>query len=255
MESWGYIWRRPPERLALEREEVHVWRADLGLTAERIQKLWHTLSPDERERANRFRVQKERIRFIAARGALRDILSRYLGVQPGHVRFQYSAYGKPALGNGLESENLHFNLSHSHGLALYAVARGRAVGIDLEYMQANGTAEQIAERFFSPQEVSVLRALPEAIRTEGFFNCWTRKEAYIKARGEGLSLPLDQFEVSLTPGEPAKFLSMPEAARWSLRALSPAPRYVAALVVEGHRWQIDYWHWPSSCNKIIPHSL
>jgi 4'-phosphopantetheinyl transferase len=122
------------------------------------------------------------------------------------------------------------------------------VGIDLEYIRSDLAVEQIAERFFSRREIATLRALPIDLRTYAFFLCWTRKEAYIKARGEGLSLPLDQFDVSLIPGEPAALLNtqrdLYEVSRWSLQELTPAPGYAAALAVEGHGWHLACWQWP-----------
>jgi 4'-phosphopantetheinyl transferase len=133
-------------------------------------------------------------------------------------------------------------------VALYAVARGREVGIDLEFIRRDLEVEQIAERFFSRRETATLRALPTDLRKYAFFLCWTRKEAYIKARGEGLSLPLDQFDVSLIPGEPAALLSAQpdsdEALRWSLQELTLASGYVAALAVEGRGWSLSCWQWP-----------
>jgi len=143
---------------------------------------------------------------------------------------------------------IRFNMSHSHGEALYAVTRGREIGIDLEFIRCDLEVEQIAERFFSQCEIATLRALPVSLRKHAFFLCWTRKEAYIKARGQGLSLPLDQFDVSLIPGEPSALLSTQpdsdEALRWSLQELTPAPGYAAALAVEGRGWSLSCWQWP-----------
>jgi 4'-phosphopantetheinyl transferase len=205
------------------------------------------LSEDEGARAARFYFQKDREHFIVARGLLRSILGRYLDSEPSTLRFSYSNYGKPAL-VGAEEAALRFNLSHSGGLALLAVTRGREIGVDLERVRPDFVDDQIAERFFSPREVARLRALPPGVQLEAFFTCWTRKESYIKAHGEGLSLPLDGFDVTLTPGEPAALLStrgdLREAALWSLRALHPWPGYVAALAVEGHDWQLKTWRWP-----------
>src|SRR5207244_11453763 len=122
------------------------------------------------------------------------------------------------------------------------------VGIDLEYIRAEVADEPIAERFFASREIAALIGLPAPLRAEGFFNCWTRKEAYIKARGEGLTIPLDAFEVSLAPEEPAALLRVDsdpaEASRWSLQALAPGPGYVAAIAVEGRDWQLRCWEWP-----------
>ena len=182
---------------------------------------------------------------------LRCILGLYLNRDPGSLSFHYTAHGKPGLVFESGSDTVRFNLSHSHNSALYAVARDRELGIDLEFVHGQPQAEEIAERFFSSREITTLRALPPALQRYAFFLCWTRKEAYIKARGEGLSLPLDQFDVSLTPGEPAELLSTRpdplEADRWTLRDLSlQSPGYAAAIAVEGNEWSIALWRWPNS---------
>lgn len=241
------LWLPPLTDLALLDDEVHVWRASLDPPASRVRELHHTLAADESGRAARFHFQRDRRCFVVSRGLLRTILSRYLGTQPEQLRFCYDPHGKPALVTAAGQDTLSFNLSHSGNLVLYALARGRRVGIDLERIRDVIEYEQIAARFFSPRESAALQALPTSIKSEAFFNCWTRKEAYIKARGEGLSLPLDQFDVSLIPGEPAALLSTKgnsqEVARWSLQALSPGPGYVAALAVEGHGWRLQCWQW------------
>jgi 4'-phosphopantetheinyl transferase len=235
--------------VVISHDEVHVWRATLEHPAGYIQRLAQTLSEDERQRAGRFRFERDRWRYIVGRGLLRAILGRYLDLAPEQLRFRYGPRGKPALAEMLgESEGeLCFNVAHSHELALYAVARGRGVGVDIEYVRPIDELEQMAERFFSLSEVAVLQALPSDQKQEAFFNCWTRKEAYIKAVGDGLSRPLDQFGVSLAPGEPAKLLSVAgdpdEAGRWSIQALAPASGYVAALAVAGHGWWLQCWQW------------
>jgi 4'-phosphopantetheinyl transferase len=233
--------------LTLRRDEVHVWRAELALDPADFIKLQETLAPDERERAARFRFLKDRQRFIAARGVLREVLARYLNQDPARLEFCYGPSGKPTLAAGMGAGELRFNLSHSHGLALYAITRRREIGVDLEYVRPQLAEEQIAERFFSRHEVEALRALPASIQPEAFFHCWTRKEAYIKARGEGLAVPLDSFDVSLAPGEPPALLSVRsdprEAARWSLETLSPGSGYVGAVAAEGSDWSIRLWRW------------
>lgn len=242
------LWRRPPASLSLAANEVHVWRVALDVPPAFLRRLHCLLAADERQRAERFFFQKDREHFVAARGQLRAILSRYVGVEPDRLCFCYSAHGKPALAAESGGETLRFNLSHSHGLALCAVGLSREIGVDLEYIRADLADEQIAERFFSAVEVATLRSLPVQMQPEAFFNCWTRKEAYIKGRGEGLSLPLDQFDVSLVPGEPARLLNTrgdpQDVYRWSLQALSPGAGYVAALAVEGHAWRLQCWDWP-----------
>ena len=240
-------WYPPPVPLTLGNNEVHVWCASLDLPASQVQSLQNTLVIEELRRAERYYFQKDRKHFIVARGVLRDILGRYLKIEPGQLRFCHNPYGKPGLAGETGGETLCFNVSHSHGLALYAITRDRAVGVDVEFIRPDLATEDIAERFFSPREVAVLRTLPANIQPEAFFNCWTRKEAYIKAKGKGLSIPLDQFDVSLAPGEPATLLSVngesKEASRWSLQELDVGSGYAAALAAEGHDWQLKCWQW------------
>jgi 4'-phosphopantetheinyl transferase len=217
------------------------------MSEEKLRHLRRTLTSEEQERADRFHFERDRRRYVGSHGVLRDILSRYVGVEPGQLRFQHGPHGKPALAEAPGGQELGFNLTHSHRLALCAVTRGREAGIDLEYMRSGFSEDRIAEQFFSPGEIEELRALPQEAKREAFFSCWTRKEAYLKAMGEGLLSPLDQFSVSLTPGEPAVLRSVAgdpsETVRWSLRALTPGPGYAAALVVEGRSWQLTCWQW------------
>lgn len=249
-----YLFCPPPESLILGSDEVHVWRAALDIPTQHVHALHQTLAADEIARADRFHFQRDRERFIIARGVLRAILGCYLRREPSQLRFCYNSHGKPVLAKESGGDAFRFNVSHSHRLALYAVTRGREVGVDLERIRPVPDADQIAERFFSPREVAVFRALPPRMQTPAFFSCWTRKEAYIKAKGEGLSIPLDQFDVSLAPGEPAALLHTQwddqEASHWSLKALTPAPGYVAALAVEGHDWRLTYWQFPESTLEV-----
>jgi 4'-phosphopantetheinyl transferase len=239
-------WEDAPEHPDLSAGEVHVWRACLRQEEAALRELSRSLSPDERERARRFHFRKDAEHFVAARGVLRNLLGRYTGIAPRLLRFSYSGHGKPSLEGGAGAR-LHFNASHSNGLAIYAVARGREVGVDLEFVREDFPGFEIAEHFFSPSEVSALRALPEGERAAAFFDCWARKEAYIKARGEGLSYPLRRFTVSLSPGEPAALLhdegDPQEAGRWSLVGLSPAEGYRAALAVRGEAPSLRCWRW------------
>lgn len=243
-------WRFSPGTIKLGSSEVHVWRARLDEAPPQVDSFLHTLAADEQARAERFYFQKDRQRFIIAHGVLRAILGLYLNRAPKSLSFCYSSHGKPALTWESGGDAIRFNMSHSHGTALYAVARGREVGIDLELIRCDLDVEQIATRFFSLQEIATLRALPTELRKYAFFLCWTRKEAYIKARGEGLSLPLDQFDVSLIPGEPAALLSTQadsdEALRWSLQELFPAADYAAALAMERRDWSLSCWQWQQS---------
>jgi 4'-phosphopantetheinyl transferase len=207
-----------------------------------------TLSSEERARAARFHFPQDRRHFVAAHGILRTILPRYLGRAPAQLEFCNGAAGKPELAPGCKADGLRFNLSHSQGLALFAITRDHEIGVDLEGVRADFAWEEIASRFFAPREVEALRLVPAPSRAEAFFNCWTRKEAFVKARGEGLSIPLDQFEVSLAPGEPARLLRTTgdpqEASNWSIRELEPAAGYIAAIAVRAQRYELKLWDVP-----------
>jgi 4'-phosphopantetheinyl transferase len=246
----------PPASLRLDPPDCHVWRIDLAALATLVDELILTLSDDERHRADRFHFPDGRLRYVVARGAMRDILSRYLDCSPATVRFQYSEHGKPALA-GRAAIDLRFNLAHSGTLALCAVARGRSVGVDLERERPDFAGQRIADRFFSPREAERLRALPREQRDRAFLDCWTRKEAYIKARGEGLSFPLNAFDVALVPGEPAALLAThgdpDESARWTLLEINAGREYAAALAIEGAPVDLSCWQWPGiACSQLRP---
>lgn len=240
-------WALPASPLRLAPGEVHIWRASLEQPPEVLDLVAAALSEDERERAARFLFEKDRRRFSAARGILRDLVGRYLGIRAEEVRFRYRLKGKPFLETESTENPIRFNLSHSHEMALLAFTTAREVGIDIEWMRPGLSCEQIAARFFSTTEAETLRGLPAESRPAGFFTCWTRKEAFMKARGDGLSLPLGDFDVTLAPGEPARLLRTAwdpaEAARWSLRELAPAPNYAAALAIEGEASHLRLWQW------------
>lgn len=247
MSAAGQEWGAPPPAPELADGVVHVWAAPLDPPADTVRRRAALLAPDERARADRFRFDRDRRRFTVARGVLRSLLGRYLGTDPRSVAFRYESHGKPVLGDAFAAHGIRFNVSHSGEMALYAFARGRELGVDVEEVRRMEDGLDIAERFFSEAEVAAFRALPEEIRDDAFFNCWTRKEAYIKAVGEGLSFPLHVFDVSLAPGEPARLLASrdpQQAERWSLRGLpDPAPGYRAAIVVEGEGWDVACWRW------------
>ncbi len=240
-------WNSPPLDLTLDLGEIHVWRVSLAQTESCLQCLQQTLSTDERTKADRFRFPKDRSQFIVSRGALRAILSRYLNISSHLLRFDYNPYGKPSLIVAQGGNTLRFNLSHSRGMALIAITKHRDIGVDIEGINPNFPYLEIAEKFFSPLENSVLRSLPEHLQATAFFTCWTRKEAYIKAVGKGLSIPLNQFDVSLAPGEPAALLNVEEnpeeASKWSLIELFPSSDMVAAVAVAGDCWKLHCWEW------------
>jgi 4'-phosphopantetheinyl transferase len=221
-------------------DEIHVWHAALDRDENVIAQLETTLSLEENARADRFHFANDKNRFVVARGLLRELLGRYLHQAPASLEFSYGQHGKPSLSGGNVSSGLCFNLSHSSGLVVYAIARERNLGIDVEHVRAKFAGEDIARRYFSVREVSDLRTLPPEAKVEGFFHCWTRKEAYLKATGMGLQIPLDSFSVSLLPENPVLFLGGVEAC-WHLAAYHPAGGYVAAVAYDGAPCSIKYF--------------
>lgn len=220
--------------------EVVVTRLDVG--AEAVRASAALLSDAERQRASRFAFDRDRRRFIVARAWLRRLLSARLGVRPETVELVYGANGKPALAQRFADSDLRFNVSHSDDVAVYAFAARREIGVDVEAIRVIRDADDIAGRFFSRHENEAYLALGPRDKPLGFFNCWTRKEAFIKALGDGLYHPLDAFDVSLTPGEPARILRVDDTpgadCGWSLDSFSPVSGFVAAVVIEnpGHRF-------------------
>lgn len=230
--------------IRLATDEVHLWRVDLDEVAGN-EAHWSTIvSEDERARGARFHFPIHRQYFIAGRAILRRILAAYLAADAKALTFSYSAKNKPSLA-GQHMNRISFNLSHSGDMALIAVTQNRQVGVDVELIRHDFEAAAIATRFFSEVEQEQLAALPAEERHETFFRCWTRKEAYIKATGEGLSLPLRQFDVSIAPGsQDALLATRPDAAeskRWSLRDVEVKTGYAGAICVSGNDWKLVGW--------------
>jgi 4'-phosphopantetheinyl transferase len=226
---------RTPESirdLALGVGEVHLWSVPLTGENSELLMLRGLLSPEERARADRFRFAKDHNAYTIARAMLRLLLARYTHDDPKEIEFSYAVNGKPSLAS---EKKVSFNLSHSGELALYAFTRDSELGVDIERFRAMSDMEQVAKHFFSKGEVNDLLSLAEEERQGAFFRCWTRKEAFVKAIGDGLSMPLDCFRVSLKAEQPAELLeAAPEhLARWSLYDVTPCEGYAAALVCEG----------------------
>ncbi len=235
--------------LALPEDEVQLWRVDLeaiGAAEARWQKV---LSSDESARASRFHFSRDRQRFVASRACLRMILAGYLATDPNSLSFSYSKKEKPSLGSAHAGGDVTFNLSHSGGIALFAFTRRREIGVDVEHVRRDFDVDAIARRFFSAHEQEQLAAFPDEKKFEAFFRCWTRKEAYIKATGEGLSLPLQQFDVSLAAEDRDALLATrpdhSEAGLWSLREVAAGQGYAAALCVRGQAWRLKPWSGPA----------
>jgi 4'-phosphopantetheinyl transferase len=235
-------WAQSPSEYRIAQDEIHVWRANLDCDARLLRQLESTLAPDERNRAKRFHFERDRDNFVATRGLLRELLAKYIGQTPAEIEFDYSALGKPSLRTHGFERPIRFNVAHSHGMALFAFAVDRHVGVDIELLRPDFGGDQVAARYFAPQEIAELRKLPASQRVEAFFLCWTRKEAYVKARGEGLQIPLDSFHVSLTPGEPVQLHSA-DSLLWNLRSVRPGQRHVGAIVGQGTGWNLKLWDW------------
>lgn len=226
-------------------EEIHLWVVRLDPAERRVAELRRLLDDDERARADRFRFDIHRRRFIVGRGFQRLVLGAYLGLEATAIRYVYGPKGKPSLAASTTGAPLYFNLSNSEEMALLGLVRDREIGVDLEFLRELTDLEALASRFFSESESRKLLALPDAVHREAFFRCWTRKEAYLKAVGDGLSAPLDHFDVTLAPDEPARMLALEgsaeRAAGWSLYHLEPAEGYLGAVAIQGGPWRLSCW--------------
>jgi 4'-phosphopantetheinyl transferase len=245
----------------LREDEVHVWIASLDRRQSELSFFESILAEDEINRADRFHFHKDRDRFVAARGLLRMVLSCYVGVPPGEILFTYGAHGKPRLSQQHSRMGIQFNLAHSDGKAIYAITLNREVGVDIESIKYEIPFKDIAEHFFSGAELTALRDLPQEMQRIAFYKCWTRKEAFIKALGDGLSCPLADFDVSVMPGEPAKLLNVrwapEEASRWFMKDIDAVPGFSAALVFSGShcRMHVSQWHLNSGTDGISLQSI
>jgi len=223
---------RPP---ILSVKTAHLWHASLDLSAPNLRRLEASLDADERKRAEQFLFERGRKRFVASRGLLRQILGCYCGVEPRDIHFNYGSRGKPFLAEKFGGR-IQFNVAHSDGFGIFAVTLDGKIGVDLEHIIPIVEAGQIADRFFSDQEKAVINSLSGRKKSELFFKIWTAKEAYLKARGEGLTYPLNKVDVlTALRGYPCSLKvegNVAEYTHWSLRQLRTAAGFVGALVVE-----------------------
>jgi 4'-phosphopantetheinyl transferase len=229
------LWPLPPAQPVLAATDVHVWAAHLDVCPEAMAGLAAILDEAESARATHFRSHTHQNRFIAARGVLRSILGRYSEWAPDELQFEYGANGKPALTGRFAESGLFFNVAHSEDLALIAVTHIGPIGVDVEEVRPMADADQLVARFFSPRENAQFQTLTADQKAVAFFNLWTRKEAWLKATGEGIAHSLDRVEVTFLPGEPARLLSLPKSSEskkgWALRELLPAPGFVGAVAL------------------------
>lgn len=234
-------WLFPPENLRLETGEAHVWL--MQTDEENAAEMERIISEDERIRAGRFRFERDKKRFVAARGFLRVILGKYLQTNPRRIEFEYNKYNKPFLSRKSQS-SIRFNLSHSEDSAVFAVTDGREIGIDIERIKPFFVDEAMASQCLTPKEIVRFRTLEKNERDLFFFDCWTRKEAYLKARGNGLSLAANRIETSLFSESPSVFFDDESEFRqrlWSFQKLPLIPGCAAALAIEGNSPKLRYW--------------
>ena len=255
MSFYSHSWCSPPDKLVISKYDVHVWKADIEKLAASLHTFAAILSYEERRRAERYRFERDRVRYIIAKGVLRIIIGNYyLTIDPTQIEFCYGTHGKPFLEKRFGDGKFHFNQSDSNGIVLYAFAIDRQIGIDLEYIRDIVDAQSIVANNFSEYEKKSFNALPTKDKKEAFFKCWTRKEAYIKAIGKGLYYPLDQFDVSVSPNEPPKIIridgSSAEASKWTLADVTTHSDYSAALAFEGVGAAMQLYEFPRKVNMF-----
>lgn len=235
------MWVKPPESLSLKKGIVHVWKVNLESPAHPLVFYDTILSAEERERADRFYFEKDKNHYTVGRASLRLLVGRYLSLDPASIQFELSEFGKPGYPN---SSDLQFNISHSGGLALMGFTVQSEIGVDLEKINPEIEIQKIASRFFAPSEQEEILQLPITQQAAAFYRCWTSKEAFIKAHGQGLSLPLDQFEVEVHPEKPAALKAVhwdPKLAEWDLQGLLPGHGYLGALACRRAIEEIHYF--------------
>jgi 4'-phosphopantetheinyl transferase len=239
-------WQKGFPQLEIQPDMIHVWRCSLDLPSANLENLLGILQPDEFERAKKFYFEKDRNRFIAARSILRSILGLYLNENPDQIKIGYTSFGKPVLVPGSYFQNLHFNLSHSENLALLAIASEGNVGIDIEQIRYDLDIEALASRFFSKEEICVLEKMDAEKKMEVFFQLWTRKEAFLKATGKGLSFPMEHCDVSSADNRNFSPVIIPitdisDQSNWYVMDLEPAKEYMAAIASDRPNMLISLW--------------
>lgn len=239
-------WSVAPAKFTLAAREVHVWLVRADDAALCMACCENLLATAERDRAARFKFEKDRRLYTAAHAALRSILAGYLNVAPGGLEFETGHRGKPRLAPAFTKDKLEFNLSHSSEVALIAVTREREIGVDIEHVKKEFAFAEVAERYFTTREVSAIRALPEDLQRRAFYQCWTSKEAFLKAKGVGLSGELDEVEI-LLDGE-GRVQVKNTLPGWYLCELNPCDDYVGAVALEGDESDLRRFQWAGPSN-------
>ena len=240
--------------VALPADEIHVWSAALDAPPWPAAVLERTLSADERRRADRYRFAADRRRFVVRRALLRLLLARYTGAEPLALAFRQGHAGKPDLARPFDATGLSFNASHTWDLALVVIARGHRVGVDVEALRALRDLDGVARTCLTAGELAALRALPAHRQNEAFLAAWTRKEAFVKATGDGLTLAPERIEVTVDPDGPAMLRAIdgdPDAASgWSLRALPTGRDHAGTVAAEGHAHRLVYRRFAASSSTV-----
>ncbi len=238
-------WNKSPYSSCLHSSEVHIHRIDINSAKHFIPQLEQTLTAEEKSRILKFIFEKDRIIQTLSRAILKDILGRYLSIKPAGVSILNDEYGKPFIDHTLNPDNITFNLSHSGNMILYAVSRNRNVGIDVELIKEIDSIDDLIKQNFSQDETGTLLQLTGRDKTDAFYSCWTRKEAYVKAMGKGLSYPLDKFTVSVFHGEDNSLLhdENNDVSQWTLKEIPSYPGYAAAAAVEGKNVNFKFYEW------------
>ncbi|NER13685.1 4'-phosphopantetheinyl transferase superfamily protein [Leptobacterium flavescens] len=239
-------------RIELKPQSAHIWHISIDQNKALLKQFGELLSADEKKRAEKFYFAKDRHCFVIAKGALRTLLGSYLQTDPSGIRFQYGSHGKPHLD---DSTSLRFNLSHSGDAIVLGFVHDLSIGVDVEKIKDDIELKDIAKNFFSKEEVNALLSLKEEVHPNAFFNCWTRKEAFIKAKGSGLSFPLHEFAVSLEPGKEAELLQTKwdpdEKLKWTLASFEPEESYVGAVAIEGNIPSIVHKNWNEYRSALV----
>ena len=238
------MWSSPLSSLQLTSNHVHVWMVDVPSNKVNEAAFFSLLSEDEKERANKFRFEKDRLTYITAKATLRKLIAQYLNGKPNEITFQYNKQGKPSI---VSEIGLKFNVSHSGEKVLIGFALNHEIGVDIEYNKRKVKLEEVAKRFFSQTEYEKMIQIPESLWRNAFFNCWTRKEAFIKAKGGGLSIPLSQFEVTLQPNEKPELQiirwNQEDVPNWDLQAFNCTEDYTGAVIVHHTALNYKYFEW------------
>ena len=241
------LWSVAPAKFTLAAGQVHVWLVRADDAALCMACCENLISTVERDRAARFKFEKDRRLYTAAHAALRSILAGYLNVAPGDLEFEIGQRGKPRLAPTFSIDSLEFNLSHSSEVALIAVTREREIGVDVEHIKENFAFAEVAERYFTTREVSAIRALPQDLQRRAFYQCWTSKEAFLKAKGVGLSGELDEVEIII--GDNGRVQVKSTLPGWYLSELNPCNGYVGAVVLDGREFDLECYNWPGPVEK------